>query len=700
MTDALPHDIASTLQRLNTLLQNNANDEAANFAALARRQFPVSGELVHLHGLALLRTGRRRDAQVAMHRAAELAPSNVEVQCNLASLSMADGKVGAAIERLQKALTRTPEHPALLQSLGTAYMAMGQHAQARDAFALAVKHMPQHPTIRLNLASAELQLGRLPEAEAEVRQVLQQSPSFDVAHAMLGHMMHMQRRPLDAAVSLLQADKLAPNNPQHLFQAALMLDEGGNLAGAHEAFSAAQKRVPDSIPVLGQLLFARRRLCRWQDIDALSERAINAVSEGHPGIHPFAFLAEGSGPALQLRCAKIYAGMIEQQAATIRQQFNLRHTMPLPDTPVRIGMLSDGFHETAFGQQIVALIEALVDSDLDIHLFATSPDDGGDTRRRFSAAATLHDVSALSRTQLASRIHGTAIEILFDLNGYRGSGNHELMALRPAPIQVAWLGHPGSTGAPWIDYLLTDRITVPNDMRAHVSEKVIRLPRCSQPSDPRRIMAKPPTREACGLPENAVVFACFNETYALNPAAFARCMLILQQVPDSVLWLLSGPADTNERLRTAAKALDVAPERLVFMPRLSYAEYLACYVYIDLYLDTLPSNARSTASDALWSGCPVLTRTGDSIAGRTVTSLLHHLGLHELITSDPTAFVDMATTLGNDPDALATLRRHLAQQRSRSPLFDMQGLASDFRRAMLAISARYRIGRPPADLDL
>jgi predicted O-linked N-acetylglucosamine transferase (SPINDLY family) len=700
MTDALPNDIASILHQLNEMLQHGANAEAANLAALARRQFPVSADLFRLHGVALLRTGRRREAQVAMNRAAELAPANVEVQCNLASMAMAEGKVGAAIERAQNALSRTPGHPALLQVLGTAYMASGQHTQAREAFALAAQHLPQHPAIRLNLASAELELGRLPEAEAQVRQALQLAPSSDVAHAMLGHLMHVQRRPKDAAALLLQAGKLAPNNVQHVFQAALMLDEAGDLDRASQAFTDALTRAPGSIPVISQLLFARRRLCRWQDIDNLSEQIMRAVSEGQPGIHPFAFLAEDTDAALQLRCAKTYAATLEQQAAAFRQEFNIRHTVPLPESPVRIGMLADGFHETAVGQHLVALIEALVDSDLDIHLFAATPDDGGTVRRRLAAATTLHDVSSLSRKQVASLIHGTAIEILFDLNGYRGRGNVELMSLRPAPVQIGWLGYTGSSGAPWMDYLLTDAITVPNELREHVSEKVIRLPRCAQPSDPSRTMAEPPSREACGLPENAVVFACFNETYAINPAVFARCMLILQQVPGSVLWLLTGPADADQRLRQAASALDVAPERLIFMPRLPYADYLARYAHVDLYLDTLPINARATASDALWAGCPVLTRRGETMSGRTVTSLLHHLGLPELITADSVSFIGMATALGNDPEALATLRRHLLRQREKSWLFDMRGFATDFRRAMLAVGARYRIGRPPTDLDL
>lgn len=700
MSDVLPTDIAATLQKLSDLLQRNANEEAAHFAALARRQFPVSAELIRLHGVALLRLGQRREAHAALNRAAEIAPDNIELQCNLASLSMADGRVGAAIERLQNALNKSPKHPALWQALGAAYMSTGQHAQARDAFATAISALPQHPAIRLNLAAAEMELGHLAEAEAHVRQVLQQAPSSDIAHAMLGHMLHMQRRPQEAAASLRQASKLAPNNAQHAFQAALMLDEAGDLAGANDAFADALAREPGSVPILGQLLFARRRLCHWQDIDALSEQVARAVAEGMPGIHPFAYLVEDADADAQLRCAKTYAARIEQQAADFRQQMGLRHNLPLPDSPIRVGMLADGFHEAAIGQHLVALVEALADSDLEIHLFAATPDDGGSVRRRLSAAATLHDVSALRRTQLASLIHGTAIEILFDLNGYRGRGNAELMALRPAPVQVGWLGYIGTSGAPWMDYLLTDAIALPRELREHISEKVIWLPRCHQPSDPYRVQASLPSRAECGLPEEGIVFACFSETHAINPSVFARCMLILQQVPHSVLWLLTGPADTDARLRKAASALDIAPERLIFMPHLSYAEYLARYTHVDLYLDTLPINARGVASDALWAGCPVLTRTGETMAGRTVASLLHHLGLPELITADGVSFIGMATALGNDPEALAAVRSHLMQQHSQSPLFDMQGFAADFRKAVRTISARYRIGRPPADIEL
>jgi predicted O-linked N-acetylglucosamine transferase (SPINDLY family) len=700
MNDTIPADIASVLQRLTELLKRGAYGDAVQYASLARRQFPVAYELIRLQGIALLKLGHRREAQTALNRAAELAPGNIELQCLLARLALDEGKIDAALQRLHGALRLAPGHSETLHGLGTAWAAAGRFEQSRNAFADAVKGAPQHPGVRLNLAAAELELGNIAEAEAQVSAALQMAPTFDAAHTMFAHLMYLQHRPKEAGAALLQAGKLAPKNAQHLFQAGLMLDEAGDLGGACAAFAEALKRDPDSMPALGQLLYARRRLCDWHQLDEYSDRVQSTVDQGEPGIHPFAFLAEDANAAQQLVCARTFANLIDQQVAPLRQQLGLRHKMPTPEAPIRIGFVADGFNDHLVGLQTVALFEALAQSDLDVHLFATTADDGSVIRRRLAAATTLHDIATIDRKEIARRIDRAGIEILFDLNGYCGRSNAKLMALRAAPIQVSWLGSPGSSGAAWMDYVLADDIVLPTSLREHFSEKVVCMPRCFQPNDTTRVLHAPPSRLECGLPESGVVFACFGETYALNPAVFARCMLILQQVPASVLWLQTGSSGADDRLRKAAAALDVAPERLVFMPRLFRTDYLARYAHVDLFLDTLPWSAQAAAADALWAGCPVLTRAGDTFAGRTVASLLSHLGLPELITEDGVSFIGMAVALGGDPEALGALRRHLVQQRTISSLFDTQGLADDFRRAVRAISARYRIGRPPIDLNL
>jgi predicted O-linked N-acetylglucosamine transferase (SPINDLY family) len=698
MNTAVPADLRGALQHLVGLLQRGEDTEAAAFASRARRDFPVAHELIRLHGIALLRCGHRGEARMALNRAAELAPQSVETQCNLATLALEDGQVDAAIERLRAALRRTPGHPAILHGLGTALMAAARFEQAREAFAMATHGAPEHPGLRLNLAAAELELGHPAQAETHVREALQIAPEMAAAHALLGYTLRAQDRPSEAAEAWLQAERAAPHNAVYPYEAGLMLDEAGRLGEAAEAWRRALAIEPEIAPALGQLLFAQRRRCDWHDLDELTTRLHRAVAERRPGIGPFAFLAEDADAAAQRLCATTYATTIERRTAPLRRQPGLEHAVPAAGTPIRLGFVADGFGEHATGLLLVALVEALADSDLDLHLFATTPDDGP-IRRRLAAAATLHELAGLNAAQSAQRIHAAGIEVLFDLNGYCGKDNAELMSLRPAPLQVNWLAYPGTTGAPWMDYLLADAVVLPDALRPHVSEKLLRLPRCYQPNDPTRVPAQPPTRAYCGLPAQGTVFACFNNAWKLNPATFARFMLILQQVPDSVLWLLSGPDGANGRLRAAAAALDVAPERLVFLPRLPHADYLACYALADLFLDTLPYNAHTTASDALWAGCPVLTWRGDTFAGRVAASLLHHLGLPELVTEDEDSFIATAVQLGNNRLARVALRHYLAQQRTTSPLFDMQGYARDFRRAVQWISARHRIGRPPADCD-
>jgi predicted O-linked N-acetylglucosamine transferase (SPINDLY family) len=267
-------------------------------------------------------------------------------------------------------------------------------------------------------------------------------------------------------------------------------------------------------------------------------------------------------------------------------------------------------------------------------------------------------------------------------------------------LQVNWLGYPGTSGAAWMDYMLADAVVQPDHLRATTSEKLVRLPRCFQPSDTSRTIAPAPAREDCGLPAHGTVFACFNASYKINPSSFDRFMRILAQTGGSVLWLLSGPEDANQRLREQAVLAGIAAERLIFMPKLPHAEYLSRYQHVDLFLDTLPYNAHTTASDALWAGCPVLTCVGETFAGRVAASLLLHAGLPELVTADEAAFVALAASLGDNHEALQLSRRHLEQQRINGSLFDMDGYSADFRRAVQAMSARWRIGRPAADIDI
>ena len=527
------------------------------------------------------------------------------------------------------------------------------------------------------LADVELEAGDARTGTAAAQRALQLAPGHPEALARLGRGQWMLGQFDAAADSLRAAARQAPGHPGIAVWLAHVLEDTGDAEAASDSYARAHALLPDHPQIAAYLLAWRRRLCDWRDLERLSAQVRGAVRAGQGAIEPFAFLSEDSTPAEQLACARLRAQTVAARVAP------LPPAPPRADGPLRLGFLSNGFGAHPTGLLTVAFFEALAaHDDCHIHLFALNRDDGSAIRQRLAAAAhALHDVSAQPHVAIASRIRDAGIDVLYDLRGWGGGGRPEVLAMRPAPVQVNWLAYPGTSGAPWIDHVLADPVVLPDALAAHFSERVVRLPRCFQPSDTRRDIPPPPPREECGLPAEGVVLCCFNNSYKINPASFARFMRILRGVPDSVLWLLSGPGQADARLRAAAQQAGVDPRRLVFMAKQPQASYLARLQLADLFLDCNPYNAHTTASDALWAGCPVLTRPGTTFASRVAASLNHHVGMECMNMADDAAFIARAIELGNDRTRLAALRDQLATARARSGLFDMTAFAADFKAA-------------------
>ncbi len=544
----------------------------------------------------------------------------------------------------------------------------------RQQLRLAVQHQPADFIAWVMLADAELEAGDVPAGEHAATRALQLRDHHPEALARLGRARWMQARHAEAAALLRQASDRAPQHPGIALWLGHALEDAGQPEAAAEAYRHAHTLLPGEPYITAQLLNWQRRLCDWRNIERLSAQVRQAVAQGQAAVEPFAFLSEDGSAAEQLACARQRAAAI---SASVR---------PLPATTVRrqgrlrVGFLSNGFGAHPTGLLIVALLEQLAAAGrLDLHLFALTASDGSPLRARLQAAATqVHEVGALPHPQVAARIRDTAIDVLFDLRGWGGGGTPQVLAMRPAPVQVNWLAYPGTSGADWIDHVLADAFVLPASLVAGFSEQVRYLPRAFQPSDTTRVLAAPPSREDCGLPAQGVVLCCFNNSYKLNPRSVQRLFAVLHGVPGSVLWLLSGPGNADARLRSAARQAQLDPARLVFMHKLPHPDYLARYQHADLFLDTHPYNAHTTASDALWAGCPVLTCPGTTFASRVAGSLNHHLGLARMNVADDRAFVTTAIALGNDAQALQALRAELAQRRSDSGLFDMAGFARDF----------------------
>ena len=550
--------------------------------------------------------------------------------------------------------------------------------QARER----ARRFPDDAIAWVVLSDAELDAGDAAAGEAAARRALRIEPNHPEALARLGRAQWMQARLDDAVASLRDAARRAPNHPGIAVWLGHVLEDAHLGEEAAEQYARAHALAPDHPQIAAYLLAWRRRLCDWRDLDRLSGQVRAAVRDARAPVEPFAFLSEDASAAEQRRCAELRASQFG------RPRPRLAARTRAPGEALRVGMLSNGFGAHPTGLLVVALLEALAaDPSVEIHLFALNPGDGSDIRARLVAAARLHPMHGKRHGEVARRIHDTGIDVLFDLRGWGGGGAPEVLAMRPAPVQVNWLAYPGTSGAPWIDYVLADAFALPESMAPHYSERVVRLPRCFQPSDTTRMLAPPAPRAALGLPERGhegtgLVLCCFNNSYKLNPRSVVRLFEVLRGVPGSVLWLLSGPGRADDRLRDAARFAGLDPARLVFMPKQPHAEYMTRLQHADLFLDTNPYNAHTTASDALWAGCPVLTVPGDTFASRVAGSLNHHLGLGEMNVADDAAFVARAIALGNDTAALAALRARLAALREHAPLFDMRGFARDFSAAV------------------
>ena len=544
--------------------------------------------------------------------------------------------------------------------------------QQRQHLQQAIARQPGDFVAWVMLADLELEAGDIAAGEQAARRALQLRPDHPEALARLGRVAWMAGAHADAAALLGRAATLAPEHPGIALWLGHALEDADDAEGASAAYRRAHGLLPDEPYIAAQRLAWQRRLCDWRDVDALSAQVRGALAAGQGMVEPFAFLSEDASAAEQLACAQARARVIAASVRALPAATLRRHG------PLRIGFLSNGFGAHPTGLLTVALFEQLrSDPALQLHLFALTADDGSSIRQRLQRAARLHDVAGLRHADTAARIRNQGIDILFDLRGWGGGGTPEVLAMRPAPLQLNWLAYPGTSGAPWLDAVVADAFALPPALEAHYSERVLRLPRAFQPSDNTRVLQPAPTRAACGLPAQGVVFCCFNNSYKLNPRSMHRAFAVLQAVPGSVLWLLSGPGQADARLREAARAAAIDPARLVFMAKQPHPQYLARYALADLFLDTHPYNAHTTASDALWAGCPVLTCPGDTFAARVAGSLNHHLGLAQMNVADDAAFIATASALGNDPGALAALRARLARARHDAGVFDMAGFARD-----------------------
>lgn len=643
----------------------------------------------------LLQQGQLAPAVQVFRSLISAGSRDAQVWRGLALAEFHRGELDAAVAALAQACQLAPEQAELHAQLGALLHVKGDLSGAAAALHTALRLNPGDFATMMKLGAVLGAQGQLDEAAFMVRRVVARTPDNADAWHVLGDLARAQGDLPAAQRAYQRSVTLKPEAAGAWFNLGLVARENRDWAESEQAFAAALKADPKCYPAMGQLAFLRRQLARWEGTEALVASTLKALALGLPAASPFEVLSLTDDPALHRQAAELAARRVLHTPGLTP----LAATAPLrPGGPLRLGFLSNGFGEHPTGLLTVEFFERLDPRRVKLHLYATAPDDGGPIRQRLKAAAAVfRELSPTPPQRAAEQIARDGIEILFDLRGWGGGAVPEILARRPAPIQAFWLAFPGGSGAPWIDYLIADEVLIPAAERAHYREAVVRLPRCFQPSDGTRPLRPAATRAALELPEDAVVLACFNNGYKFNPSVWSVWMQLLSLTPQAVLWLLvtGDPGRQVSQLKAAAAAAGIDPARIVFAAKRPHLDYLADLQQADLFLDTWPYGAHTTAADALYAGVPLLTLVQRSLASRVGASLLTTLGLPELIASDAGEYLQKALLLAHDADERLRLRERLRSQRGR--LFDSAALAHAFTEAAEALRARAIRGEAVAD---
>ncbi|MBY6263001.1 tetratricopeptide repeat protein [Azospirillum sp. 412522] len=712
--------------------------EAAAAHREAARLDPADAAAWSKLGVALHRLDCRAEAEAALRKAVGFAPHDADNWHNLTGLLAAAGRPAEGLAAGRVAVALDPASVRNWLALGNAAHAAQRRDDAWRAASAAVRLDPSDPVAHNNLANALRELGRPRDAVVQYRTALDLQPDFPVAEINLALVLSMLRdadgalavlralivrQPangdawrrlggvlaeamrLDAAVAVLRnAVAIAPGEPDAYTDLAMAAAMSGWSAVSAEACRRVLRLVPAHAAALGQLVHQQRVLCDWRGLDNLEAQLLQRVRDGAEGVSPFDVLSCASTLADQQMAAARWAAAKGRAAVPAARQLpgGPYPTATPRDGRLRIGYLSADFREHAMGHLMVDALELHDRARFAVTAYSTGFDDGTPLRRRFEQGIERFiDLHRHTDADAARAIAADGIDILVDLTGFTTFSRTSILAARPAPVQVNWLGYPGTLGASYVDYIVADPTVIAPDEESFFSEQVVRLPDCYQPNDRRRaIAAVTPTRADCGLPDEGFVFCCFNSAHKLTPALFDGWARILAAVPGSVLWLYAGNPQVAANLRREGEARGLDPRRLVFAKPVPHAEHLARHRLADLFLDTLPYNAHTTASDALWAGLPVLTRRGTTFAGRVAASLLLAAGLPELIVDDQEAYEATAVALARSPDRLGGLRQRLARNRPVCPLFDTPRFTRHLESAYRAMWDIHKAGGGPRPISI
>jgi predicted O-linked N-acetylglucosamine transferase (SPINDLY family) len=619
-------------------------------------------------GNALKDLGRPEEALASFERAIALKPDYAEAFYNRGNTLRELERFADAVASYDRAIALRPDYAAAFSNRGSALKELERFDEALASYDRATALKPDYAEAFYNRANALDALNRHEEALADCERAIALKPDLAEAHNNRGNALKHLRRLNEALEAYERALALRPD------YADALANHGSVLLGLQRAdeavvsFGKAHEIDPDQDHLKGKYLFARMLLCDWAEFDLRSAEINTAVANGIAATYPFQLLACASTPAAQLQCARTFvANTHSPYREPVWRGERYAHQR------IRVAYVSSDLRDHPVAHLSAGLFARHDRSRFEVTAISFGDDIPSAIRARMKASFDRFiDANQMSDRETVRMIRDLEIDIAVDLNGFTDGSRPEVFAQKPAPVQVNYLGYAGTLGQDHYDYIIADRFVISEAAAMHYAEKVVYLPDSFMVNDAeRKISAHRPSRVEAGLPESGFVFCCFNNAYKITPDVFDVWMRLLAGVDGSVLWLSTANTHALDNLRREAAKRGIAPERLVFAPKVALNEdHLARVSLADLFLDTLYYNAHTTAADALWAGVPVVTCAGGAFASRVAGSLLAAVGLPELITASVPDYEALALRLARDPDQLSAVRQKLARNRDVYPLFD------------------------------
>jgi protein O-GlcNAc transferase len=688
--------IAGLLQHAVELHQQGEISRAGAIYSKVIELDPVQPDALQLLGVVLTQSGDAELGAELISRSLAINPAQPAAHANLGHAQLALRRFGAALASYDRSIAQWPDYAPAHNGRGSALVALQRPEEALLCFERALELMPDFPAARYAHALALLGVGRVHEVlvEADAADAI---GGWQAEWSMLrGDSLRRLGRVEAAAREYQRVLDVHPKSPEALLALATLATAERRFDLAAELFARLLKAAPNQNFFCGVCLHAQLQVFDWSDYRAAVRRIIADVDAGKKSDLPFTFLAISDDPARQQRCARAYADALPKGDGRLHGDLPTRHER------IRVAYVSADFLEHPTAYLLAGLFESHDRSRFEIIAISLRADPASPTARRLETAFDRFiDVSGQSDEQIARLISTLGVDIAVDLMGYTAEERPGILVRRPAPVQVNYIGFPATMGSAHVDYLLADPFVIPPDAAKFYSENIAYLPVCFQVNDARRVEAAAAvTRPEVGLPVDGLVWCAFHASFKINPPLFDVWCRLLDAVPGSVLWLVSNTATAEFNLRREASGRGIDPGRLVFAHRVPYPQHLARLGLADVCLDTWPFNGGATTSDALWCGVPVVTMTGGAFASRMSGSLLHAVGLPELVTDNFVDYQRIAARLATDHDALMRIRARLAHGRTNSPLFDTDGFRRHIEAAYATMWQRQRRGEPAASFHV